>query len=1184
MKKLIIPLLLIVIYFFATIPVLHCQSIKLVNVNPATYPEVKVEFFGYDAAGVNIRNYNVNDIVIKEDGIKRKLLWVDCPPEDLSRFSLILVLDLSGSMGDPVDPPNDYRSRLTVARNAIRSFIGNLPVGRFECALTAFSVNSYLLCDFTDDVSLLIQALDSNIVAPKSLTDYNAAFLYDVYNNPGALQIAEHAKYKPFIIFLTDGKHEFRSTSDRYEVWMPQIIDKTNQLDATIFSIALNLEQTDILVSLAQGPKNKGDVFGDVNQSTIDQVYQEILQKIEGKGITPPCDLVFETDCNGGEMTMEIEKISASTSKTYTISESIKPSLEVDPRNFDFKNVLPGESPVQDVTITARKNFVNVTGQNFLDSRIQVVDWGGSAPPFKLDKDASRKIKIRYNANDTSYIDGTINLASSACSGNDIHPASAWIYLKDVDMGTQTLKQTKEREVTAVFCNKSGKTIKINTMSISGLNATEFVMINPPFNIDLPNDSCLTITFRFTPDETGKRSAVFTINTSEGPYNSEIFGIGSGKASIESVSSINFEPADCKNLSYEQEIEIKNPGALPLNIASFSIDNSAFTFVPSNPGAKVIDPNESIKITIRFEPTTPGPNTGNLTIVSDADNSPNLVIPLNGSKLEHKFTTSVASIDFGFACPDEVVEKTLEIENTGNAELTINAVVSNPFALPVNNWTIPAGEKVQVVIYYVATATGSQNIVFTDNYCNFSKSLSLAGTLDPVFLQYDKLSIVASVGSSTDKIVNVKNDTKRTVTVSACIFDDAQFTLVSPTPPFDIPAGGNKDITVKYSPTNSNEINTKLTLNGSPCDFTYYVDLQGLPFASTAEIEISKYSALIGQQIQIPVRLTNAQNLDQSGTNALNFDISFSADLLRPIAPTPGGTTSAGITTISFTNQSINPNAGNQVIVTLNFEVLATDIPCTDISINNESKANGYLVINKATNGEFCQIPASARLELGSISAKPGQKVDLPVYLKNAQNVSDFHQFINADLTMNGYLLDPVENVKETVTNGVRTISLQLPVKPLNNDGLLKTLTFTAMLGNAVSTDLTLSNIASEKGKINFQAVNGLFTLDGVCNSGKEGESPRLFNPNGGIPLGLVLAPNPANHGVTVYFTLAEEGLTEIWISDVLGNKAMLITSENMKIGEYSKVVDCINLTTGTYFVILKTPTATTTKRLDIVK
>ena len=199
-------------------------------------------------------------------------------------------------------------------------------------------------------------------------------------------------------------------------------------------------------------------------------------------------------------------------------------------------------------------------------------------------------------------------------------------------------------------------------------------------------------------------------------------------------------------------------------------------------------------------------------------------------------------------------------------------------------------------------------------------------------------------------------------------------------------------------------------------------------------------------------------------------------------------------------------------------------------------------------------------------------------------NVSDFHQFINADLTMNGYLLDPVENVKETVTNGVRTISLQLPVKPLNNDGLLKTLTFTAMLGNAVSTDLTLSNIASEKGKINFQAVNGLFTLDGVCNSGKEGESPRLFNPNGGIPLGLVLAPNPANHGVTVYFTLAEEGLTEIWISDVLGNKAMLITSENMKIGEYSKVVDCINLTTGTYFVILKTPTATTTKRLDIVK
>lgn len=1185
MKKNAMPLLFAIIYMFAITATLQAQSVKITSVNPTTYPEVKVEFFGYNKEGANVRNYNTNEIEIRENGVRRNVLWVDCPPEDLSRFSLILVLDLSGSMGFPIDPPRDNRTLLEVAKSAIRSFVASLPHGRFECALTGFSIESYLLHDFTDNKNLILSALDSFVVTPKSLTDYNAALLYDNFGNPGALRIAEKAKYKTFVLFLTDGVHDMWKSHPRSEVWMNEIIKKADSVDATIYSIALNLQQTTILTEIALGPKNKGKMFGSVDQRTIDQVYQEILQDIEGAGIIPPCDVVYMSACDGGEMEMTIPKLDgAKVIKSFVISDALKPYLEVTKRNFEFKNIPPGTSVEEDVTITAKKNYVNVTGQNFTDSRIQVTDWGGSNPPFKLDKDASRKIKVKYNANDSAYINGRIDLISTACEGNDIHPASTWIIIKDVDMGTQTLNQTKEEEKYGVFCNRSGKTIRINNASITGFNFEEFIIINPPANMDLPNGECIKFIFRFTPKETGKRTAVFTLNTSEGAFVSEIFGNGSGKANIETVDEISFNAVDCKNLFYEEEIDIKNPGALPLNISSFSIDNPAFSFVPNNPGPQVIDTEGSMKVTVKYQPTVPGQTTGNLTITSDADNAPNLVIPLSGVKHEHKFTTSVNTIDFGFVCPDEKIERQLEIENTGNVELKVNAVTENPFSLPTTNWTIPPGEKRQVTIEYSANTSGTKNLVFTDDYCNFSQTVSLSATLDPVVLQSPLLSIVASVGSSTDKVVNVKNNTKREVTITNASFSDPQFTLVSPLPPIIIASGGNKDITVKYSPTNNQEINETLTLSGEPCDFDYDVQLEGLPFASTAEIEIAKFTSLIGEDFQAPVRLANTQNLDQSGTNAISFDISFRADVLRPKAPTPGGVTNAGITTISFVNLPIIPSAGNQTLVTLNFEALDTETPCSDIEISNVNKTNGYLVITKTSKGEFCQIPAYASIEVGKINAVPGKKVDLQIYMKNPLNVSAFHQSINAKLTMNAYLLDPVENFDETVVNGIRTINMQLPVTPLNSEGLLKTISFTAMLGNAEKTDIILFELESVKGKINFDVTQGEFILDGICNDGKPGETPRLFDPNGGTALGLLVSPNPANRGVSIDYTLAEDGMTQIWISDVLGNNVMQVHSGFLKIGEHKQEIDCTLLSSGSYFIILRTPTALMTKRLDILK
>ena len=84
----------------------------------------------------------------------------------------------------------------------------------------------------------------------------------------------------------------------------------------------------------------------------------------------------------------------------------------------------------------------------------------------------------------------------------------------------------------------------------------------------------------------------------------------------------------------------------------------------------------STNFTVTFQPTTAGAAAGNVTITSNASNSPSLSIPLSGTGVAAILTLSASpsSVAFGNVTVATTATQNVQLTNTGNAEVDITTV------------------------------------------------------------------------------------------------------------------------------------------------------------------------------------------------------------------------------------------------------------------------------------------------------------------------------------------------------------------------------------------------------------------------------------------------------------------------------------------------------------------------------
>jgi hypothetical protein len=224
--------------------------------------------------------------------------------------------------------------------------------------------------------------------------------------------------------------------------------------------------------------------------------------------------------------------------------------------------------------------------------------------------------------------------------------------------------------------------------------------------------------------------------------------------------------------------------------------------------------------------------------------------------------------------------------------------------------------------------------------------------------------------------------------------------------------------------------------------------------------------------------------------------------------------------------------------------------------------------------------PASLTLELGKATAKVGDVIEIPLYLKDMVNMTQSGaSYIDTEIEFNSSVLLPLNYPGTDISEGMNTISLNgLPITPDDN-GEIARIQFQTALGNSDYTDLVLKNYYIDASMVKIIAEDGQVNLTGICEAGGK----RLVNPEGEIAI-LSISPQPAAENIEIKYQISEKGANEIAIVDLMGREIFNEQVNSEDPGKEKMNINLANIPTGMYYLVLKTPSLHKYKKIMIVK
>lgn len=215
---------------------------------------------------------------------------------------------------------------------------------------------------------------------------------------------------------------------------------------------------------------------------------------------------------------------------------------------------------------------------------------------------------------------------------------------------------------------------------------------------------------------------------------------------------------------------------------------------------------------LRVPPLASGHYSLVITIGGVASNGPLVSVgdsplpPSLGPRLE----VSPTSLDFGSVTVGQSAERTVTIRSTGDAPLTIQTLsaAGSGFALtaaPATPFPLAAGGQQNVTVRFVPTAAGAQSGTLTIN--SVAVPLTGAGVAPQVnapVIQVTPSSLdfgSVALGQTADRTLTVANAGTLVLKVSGLTIANPRFTVTSPSAPFDVAAGAQQTVTVRFSPS-----------------------------------------------------------------------------------------------------------------------------------------------------------------------------------------------------------------------------------------------------------------------------------------------------------------------------------------------------------------------------------------------
>lgn len=675
----------------------------------------------------------------------------------------------------------------------------------------------------------------------------------------------------------------------------------------------------------------------------------------------------------------------------------------------------------------------------------------------------------------------------------------------------------------------------------------------------IPASSSRDVRVRVSPTTAGTTNGTFTLRGTPCIWAVNIPFTASKAALTATIlpGNITFPAvAVCQATPIDTFVVVRNNGTSPLTLQSGSV-SAPYSIVGQAP-TTVLQPLQDTVINLRYTPTVAGVFNATARFPYNAGNCiDTLTVAMNSTVVDVSVTQTPNNIDVGlYTGCDDSKDTVVEITNTSDVNISVNIPTSAGLqTTPSGVVTIAAGQTLKVAVSVRPTSTGafSEQLVVTTMPCNISTTTTFSGTksgnafnvpsevnfgefsaCNPGTLQTRTASISFGGTSGVGTVTSVMN------TSSALTTTLAPGTVLNPDTPVDF--------TVTWTPTQDGALVDSIVLTLNPCAVRRVIRVVGV--RTSVGIASAQATIPLGN---VATTATGTTRFTNSGTDTIQVEVvalspDISITMQRPPASTnilPGGTIDVDYVVLCNNRATIADSLKARI-----------SAPC--------SAPERVVTFNGQCTGK---VPVTSVISIDSVSVNVGDRFRVPIRLLSQTGVSDLSaKTWEASITYNPMVVVGMGSTPDCFVSGqFAPCTITISGTATDTVGVLAELDFTAVLGNAERTSLTVTDFSwTQDAQADITTIDGEVELADLCRVG----GTRLLTPRtSGFTISVY--PTPASTELNIELIGLGTDVATYTITDFLGT---VVTSGTIFPTTSQNGLALVNVSAfspGTYFLNL---------------
>lgn len=387
---------------------------------------------------------------------------------------------------------------------------------------------------------------------------------------------------------------------------------------------------------------------------------------------------------------------------------------------------------------------------------------------------------------------------------------------------------TDAKPQTVTLTSSGRASLTISAEKLTG--PASFNVSGVKFPLTLKPGATAKLTITFDPTSIGVKSGTITLTSNSQTGKTSTIALSGTSMGAElklSATSVEFGEVKMDTDAKPQTVTLTSTGTAPLTISDFTRTGPG-CFITSGAGFPLtLKPGASAKLTISFDPTSPGAKSGSLTLTSNNYSNSKATITLSGKSMGPELTLSTTIVRFGSVNMNTDSEpQTVTLTSSGTTPLIISAAtrtgpgsfVTSGASFPL---TLEPGAKAKLTFSFDPTSPGDKSGALTltsNNYSNSKATITLSGTSMAPVLKVSAASVqfggVTVNTVSTQEVTLISSGTTA-VTISGGSTAGAGFGLSGVKFPLTLQPGDTATLDVQFDPTAAGTKSGTVTLTSN---------------------------------------------------------------------------------------------------------------------------------------------------------------------------------------------------------------------------------------------------------------------------------------------------------------------------------------------------------------------------------